>query len=258
MISNKEIALERKFYDDLRKKYRKRISHYPNGEICFKFEHGKYRPYLKLNNKVKYLNRKEQQLISRLIKKKNDETIVKCLEENIKLLEMMQTQYRGTEWIFGDKVAENFEESMGKGFRLADYISFQDDKYKKSSYEFRTSEKKHITPGGIKVRSKAELIIATFLEMKGIEYTYEKVMIIDGKQFIPDFTIRRASDGKIIIWEHFGMMDDMEYYDRSMEKLSEYHYAGYLPYDNFIATFGERDTSMDMTKLETIVETMLM
>lgn len=53
------------------------------------------------------------------------------------------------------------------------------------------------------------------------------------------------------------MMDDPEYYESRMEVLSDYHHAGWFPYDNFIATFGERNSPIDMTTIETICETML-
>lgn len=259
MISNREIILEKNFYEELSRKYKKKARHHPDGEICFKYQHGKHRPYLKLNGEIKYLKAEDASLVSRLLSKKIDNHIVECIEDDLVLLKDLQQRYKGAEWIFGDQVIRDIEQNIGKGFKMSDYIDQQKGPVpvKTQSAEFLNDKKIHKTPAGVTVRSKAELVIATFLEMKGVEYIYEKPLKLYMKTVAPDFTIRRASDGKTIIWEHFGMMDDPEYYESRMEVLSDYHHAGWLPYENFIATFGERNSPIDMTTLETICETML-
>lgn len=269
MISNKEIDLEVNFYENLRRKYKKKIGYYPEGNINFKFEHNCHRAYIGINHKQKYLGAKEQSLISRLLKKKIDNLILKYIENNLKLLKLMQAKYKGIEYILGDGVINEIEAKIGRGFRVDDFLlpSSNSSSSKSScsksnsknsqSADFLQEYKKYKTPGGVKVRSRAELVIATFLEMKGIEYIYEKTIFVNGRMMAPDFTIRRKSDGKIIIWEHFGMMDDLGYYESRMEDILDYHRTGWLPYENFIATFGERNSPIDMTILETICETML-
>ncbi|MBQ4596680.1 MAG: hypothetical protein IJB14_06870 [Firmicutes bacterium] len=274
MISNKEIDLEISFYEDLRRKYKKRISHYPEGNINFKFEHNCYRAYIGINHKQKYLGAKDWTLTSRLVKKKIDTLSLKYIEENLKLLKLIQAKYKGIEYIFGDGVIKDIETKIGRGFKVDDFLlsksTAKSEKTNLGKIEsneaissncqtaiFRQENKIHKTPADVKVRSRAELVIATFLEMKGIDYIYEKPLKLFLKTVAPDFTIKRKSDGKIIIWEHFGMMDDPEYYESRMEVLNDYHHAGWLPYENFIATFGERNSPIDMTVIETICETML-
>lgn len=259
MISNREIVLEKDFHEELSRKYKKKARHHPDGEICFKYQHGKHRPYLKLNGEIKYLKAEDASLVSRLLRKKIDNRILECIEDDLALLKDLQQRYKGAEWIFGDKVIRDIEQDIGKGFKVYDYLAQQkkDVPVKTKSAEFLADKKIHKTPANVVVRSRAELVIATFLEMKGINYVYEKPLKLYLKTVAPDFTIRRASDGKMIIWEHFGMMDDPGYYESRMETLSDYHHAGWLPYDNFIATFGESNSPIDMTIIETICETML-
>lgn len=263
MISNKEIELEILFYEDLKRKYKKKVSYYPEGNICFKYEHKKHRPYIGVNHKQKYLGANNRLLITKLMKKKIDVFVLQYIENNLKLLRLMQAKYKGIEYIFGDGVIKEIEAKVGKGFKVDDFILPSNttvsakSSTNSQSANFRQDEKIHKTPAGVVVRSRAELVIATFLEMKGIDYIYEKPQKLYMKTVAPDFTIRRASDGKTIIWEHFGMMDNPGYYESRMETLSDYHHAGWLPYDNFIATFGERNSPIDMTIIETICETML-
>ena len=45
------------------------------------------------------------------------------------------------------------------------------------------------------------------LEKYGIIYRYEQAIEICGKIYYPDFVIL-CDDGTIIIWEHFGLMED--------------------------------------------------
>lgn len=259
MISNKDIKYEKNFYEDLRKHYKNKARGYPEGDLCFRFQHGAHRPFLNLNGTLIYLNKDNKRLISRLMEKRINERILKHIESNIKFLNKITKSYKGIEYFLGDGVIKEIEAKIGKGFKVSYFL---DDSHKVNSIdfkanEFRQSNKIHKTPNGIAVRSRAELVIATFLEMKGIKYIYEHTLKLPFRTVAPDFTIMRKSDGKKIIWEHFGMMDNPGYYESRMELLTEYHEAGWLPYDNFIATFGEKDSPIDMTVLETICETML-
>lgn len=254
MISDKEIKSEKYFYEHLKRQYKKKLSYYPKGEIYFKYQHGKHRPYIKIGNEKRYLAKEEISLISKLLNKKIDNVIIKNIEENITVLDHIQSKYKGIEYILGDSVIKEIEMKIGRGFKVSDFLLPPN---KTQSANFCQDKKIHKTPANIKVRSRAELVIATFLEMKGIEYIYEQTLKLPFRTAAPDFTIIRKSDGKKIIWEHFGMMDNPGYYESRMELLTEYHEAGWLPYENFIATFGEKDSPIDMTTLETICETML-
>ena len=259
MISDKDIKYEKDFYEKLKRFYKNKSRGYPEGDLCFRFQHGVHRPFLYLNGKLTYLNKDNKRLISRLLEKRINEKILKHIENNLKFLNKLTELYKGIDYFLGDGVIKEIEAKIGKGFKVSDFLlpSKTSCVSKTQSADFRTQNKIYITPAGIKVRSRAELVIATFLEMKGIEYIYEQTLKLPFRTVAPDFTIIRKSDGKKIIWEHFGMMDNPDYYEIRMELLTEFHEAGWLPYDNFIATFGERNSPIDMTTLETICETML-
>ncbi len=259
MISNKEIIYEKKFYENLKRHYKNKARSYPEGNLCFRFQHGAHRPFLNINGNLTYLNKHNKRLTSRLMEKRINERILDHIENDLKVLNKLAELYKGIEYTLGDGVIKEIEAKIGKGFKVSDYLfeAHQTNAAKVKSADFRQEKKIHKTPADVAVRSRAELVIATFLEMKGIEYIYEQTLKLPFRTVAPDFTITRKSDGKKIIWEHFGMMDDPGYYESRMELLTEYHEAGWLPYDNFIATFGEKDSPIDMTVIETICETML-
>ena len=60
------------------------------------------------------------------------------------------------------------------------------------------------------VRSKSEVIIANQLYNSGLEYTYEKDLEYASGKLRPDFTVV-TPNGKIIYWEHLGLLGTEEY-----------------------------------------------
>lgn len=108
--------------------------------------------------------------------------------------------------------------------------------YRKNQY--KPENLKFTTGLGIQVRSKSELAIANRLEYYGIAYRYDEMFAYGGRALYPDFTIKRA-DGTLVLWEHFGLMNDEEYYMKAMEKIRIYRKAGFVQHSNLICTWEE-------------------
>ena len=92
-------------------------------------------------------------------------------------------------------------------------------------------------PKGEFVRSKSEALIANALFDLGIQYRYECELELSGEVVYPDFTIKDKKSGKIILWEHFGKMDDPDYFAKTIRKIALYLKNGYIPGVNLIMTF---------------------
>ena len=73
-------------------------------------------------------------------------------------------------------------------------------------------------------------------------------------KFYPDFTTIRPFDRKIIIWEHFGLMNSDNYTQTAMQKLRTYIENGYIPSNNLITTFEtaafQKCTMLESVKIE--------
>ncbi len=70
--------------------------------------------------------------------------------------------------------------------------------------------RRHPTLKGDFVRSKSEALLADLLFYHGIEYEYEKELVLNGQVFYPDFTLPRFG-GRVFYWEHLGMSGDPNY-----------------------------------------------
>lgn len=102
---------------------------------------------------------------------------------------------------------------------------------------FNENAPEYYTKKGLRVRSKSEIIISEVLDEYEIPYLYEKPLSFGAEQIVhPDFTILDINNRSEIVWEHFGMMDDMEYRNNAFRKIREYESNGYYQGVNFIWT----------------------
>ena len=73
------------------------------------------------------------------------------------------------------------------------------------------------TKSGIRVRSKAEKIIADFLYDHGIHFTYEPIVTLDGFCLMPDFYLPDSD----VVYEHFGFEGE-DYLRAAESKIARY------------------------------------
>jgi len=122
---------------------------------------------------------------------------------------------------------------------------------------YRIDEKKHLY-NGIFYRSKSETMIAALLTSYGIEFKYETKLNLNGFNIYPDFYIKRPKDGKIYIWEHFGLIADETYLNKTFNKLNNYHRNGYDLWDNLIVSFDQEDGSLNVDTIDKIIHLFLL
>ena len=85
---------------------------------------------------------------------------------------------------------------------------------------------------------KPKVVSWYVLNRNGVAFRYEAKLVINGKVYYPDFMIL-CDDGRILIWEHFGLMDKEEYFISACRKLEQYRRAGYVQHSNLICTYEE-------------------
>ncbi|MCF0141391.1 MAG: hypothetical protein HUJ78_05165 [Mogibacterium sp.] len=119
------------------------------------------------------------------------------------------------------------------------------------SYRLNSFKPEHLRyrlGNGMLVRSKSEQYIGERLAQRGVMFRYDSAFEIDGRTIYPDFVIL-TPDGRIVIWEHFGLTTNNEYLLKSMNKIEEYRKAGFLQHKNLICTREE-----DIRSIESIDE----
>ena len=122
---------------------------------------------------------------------------------------------------------------------------------------YRKEERRHYYKG-VYFRSKSEVVIAMVLDSHGFEFKYEVALHINGRTIYPDFVIRRKRDGKIFIWEHFGLISNDEYRQKMYRRLEELHEAGFNLWDNLLISFDSVEGSIDVDFAEKIINLYLM
>lgn len=123
-----------------------------------------------------------------------------------------------------------------------------------SDNAFHDENLKSTSSDGTKRRSLAEIVIGTKLDQYGIPYRYEAPIGHPDIPFIPDFTIKRPRDEKIIYWEHLGMVNDREYLNHNKSKFDLYERYGIVPWDNLIVSYSQADYGINEKLIDGLIQ----
>ena len=111
----------------------------------------------------------------------------------------------------------------------------------------------HRTHNGRLVRSKSELVIANMLEHMDITYKYEEVFYgaIEPGRRLPDFTFE-TPDGRKLLWEHLGKLNDLHYLREWDEKRRWYQTNGILEGVNLFTTRDDERGGLDSREIHRV------
>lgn len=112
----------------------------------------------------------------------------------------------------------------------------------------------HRSISGKLLRSKSESIIDMILFQEKIPYRYECQLLLGDQIIYPDFTIRHPHTGKLFYWEHFGQMDNPEYYTKACSKIHLYVSHGIIPTINLITTYETKSFPLASEDVKEIVD----
>ncbi|NCB75195.1 MAG: hypothetical protein EOM51_10705 [Clostridia bacterium] len=250
------------------------IKSLPGGSLCRKMVRGKERFYhytycpgkptkRKGSEKQVYLSKEDQALKEALQQKAYIEKALIHLARNITAEKQFLSQYHPFD---PTEIGENLPKPCKDLdlIKIMNCTGLHDSDDANELPQQATNDKTlyaeglvHCTSKGLKVRSKSESLIATLLDMNGIEYRYEMSLTLGDHTFRPDFTMMRPSDRKLFYWEHFGMMSNPSYHERAQKKLQEYIKHGLMPWDRLIATFESNEDSFDAQQADKIIKALL-
>lgn len=111
----------------------------------------------------------------------------------------------------------------------------------------------HKSISGNFLRSKSESLIDTLLFYNHLPFRYEAELKLGHATYYPDFTIRHPKSGETIYWEHFGLMDDSGYCQKSISKLQFYALHGIIPSINLITTFETQNHPLSVDLVDRII-----
>lgn len=197
-----------------------------------------------------YLPKSEQKKAIRLAKLAWCQARLAEVRAEIKACEHYLKAFRGSTTHLQD-LMEN------PGFcQLIGAASPDSEEWKKSPFQANPTHPENLqclTSSGLKVRSKSEVLIATALEKYAIPFRYECRLDTPEGPFYPDFTIRHPKNGRLYIWEHFGMIDNNDYSEASLPKIGIYAQMGYFPNENLIMTFETKEHPFNLPEAEALI-----
>lgn len=115
-------------------------------------------------------------------------------------------------------------------------------------------QKIHKTYNNIFVRSKSEAIISMSLYTHKIPFRYECILQLGETILYPDFTIRHPKTGEFFFWEHFGLMDNLDYQKNALSKLQLYTTNGIFPTIHLITTYETKDIPLSPSTVEKTIQ----
>lgn len=207
-----------------------------------------------------YIPKKEIQKAAEIMQRDYDRKIIENASEELSKIDQY-LEFLTEKSIEG--VIDYFNESRK---RLIAPVSLTDEEYvnkwNSKSYEpmgFSDDYDEFYSINGTRVRSKSEVIIANMLEQYSIPYKYECPLILSGNHLVrPDFTCLNIKKRQEIIWEHLGMMDDPDYAEKNIRKLSLYEKNGYIVGRNMIVTFESSHVPPASNIIKSTIENFLL
>ena len=230
----------------------------PDGSLRIQKRQNHYQYYWRDDPKDitgKYIQKKDYEVAVQLAQKEYDRTILNMAEKELAFIkkynrllldhpmERIYNQYCKGRQALVTPVLSTDEQFVAE---------WKSEKYVPGSFE---DPSEFYTASGIRVRSKAEVMIADMLDHYGIPYKYEHPLVLVGLGNVhPDFICLNVAKRKEMVWEHFGMMDNIAYSNWNVKKIQYYEYNGYCAGENMIMTFETSQVPLSSNIIRTKIE----
>lgn len=217
--------------------------------------------HVKTNDKPQgeYIAKKDIDIAFQLAQKQYNKEIEKAIKNQIDLLQnsLQKLQQSNIEHIYSS-LNINRQKLITPVTLTNEQIIDEwnkQDSLKTNTFPITTE---FFTENNIHVRSKSELLIANELEKLKIPFHYEYPLKLSSNICYPDFTCFNLRTRKVFYWEHFGMMDNNEYVQKTIQKLHLYQENNILPGKNFIITFENQTIPLSTKSIMKIIKTYLL
>jgi hypothetical protein len=236
------MVLFQNYYDKVSTELTELKKKVPDGSRLHAAKHGNaYQYYIRWNGPQRereYIGKERMDEAKTLAQIEYYEKLSGILQHDIKCLNVLKETWSGDpfNWV---------EENMSRGKYILVTPAYCHDahfiqEWKEQIYEkmpFKEDSPEFYTRKGVRVRSKSEMIIADMLDEMQIPFLYEKPLKLGAWTIHPDFTLLDIKNRREIYWEHFGMMDDMDYRNDAFLKMRKYEECGFYQCDRLIWTF---------------------
>lgn len=172
------------------------------------------------NPNGKYISKENIDIAKGIAQKDYYEASLKAINNEIEFLSATYKKYSAIDSNLVYDQLKNGRKPLVTPMHLTDKeyaASWSNVEYRKKGFAANAPE--FFTSKGLRVRSKSEVIIAEALYSMGIPFRYEFPISIRNLGYVhPDFYCLNLHTREEFIWEHFGMMDNLEYAAKNTEK----------------------------------------
>ena len=197
---------------------------------------------------------KDKDLLYKLVRKEYVTQAIGVLEKDLKAFDSLIRKYRPSD---ENSVMQRFLEKhpeLNEGIYY-DTMSYQERVSQfHSTGDFHQENLKSTSADGSKRRSLGEIIIGSRLTHYGIPHKYEASLDHPDIPYVPDFTIIRPRDGKIIYWEHLGKVNDRAYMEWNRQKFDVYERYGIVPWENLIVSYSQEDSGINEKLINALIQ----
>ena len=203
-----------------------------------------------------YLRKKDRDLVRRLAQKEYDQKVLRAVEKELGAIERYLAGYpvTGVEEVYEklhlerQKLVVPVWEPEEQYVRRWEAFVYEGKAFEEDAPEFYTVKNE-------RVRSKSEWIIADLLNREGVPYRYECPLDLKGMgRVYPDFMVLNVKERKDFYWEHLGMMDDVAYVEKALQKIAMYEQNGIYPGGGLILTYETRMNPLNQKVVMNLIE----
>ena len=203
-----------------------------------------------------YIREKDHKLAHKLAQKDYDKKVLGAVEKELRAIDKYFSCYP-------DRNAEQIYETLHKERKkfITPVLESEEEfvhNWESVIYqgkELYEGTPEYFTGRNERVRSKSEVIIADALAREGVPYRYEYPIQLKGiGQVYPDFTALNVRERKELHWEHLGMMDDPDYAEHAIQKITAYEQNGIFPGENLILTYETRNVPLNQKIVKLMIQ----
>ncbi len=260
MLSIRDELLKRQqFYSSLENDIEKKLETAPCGSLRISNKDGRVQYYhrrVATERSGAYISAKERNLVSELAQKEYDNQLLRIIKKELKAIDYYLRVSPAQD------LKEVYETLHGKRKEAVIPMIETDEMYLQRWLNMEFNKKgfedgapEFITDKGERVRSKSEMIIANLLTKLDVPYLYEVPVFLNGfGNVYTDFRVLDLRQRKEYYWEHLGMMDNSNYADRNVRKITAYELNGFFQGEKLILTYETKNDPLNMRHIQKIIE----
>lgn len=259
------INSEQEYEEQLCYRLKNELKKIPHGTLSAKESHGFLYTTAKSGDKQLYLgnigkngneNDKNHRIVKTLTARYCIEEMISRLESNIKLMRKIKESYKTYDPNnLIDSFPKAYKQITEEIFNRTGFLDYSKLCEELPPDDFRSDDRIHRTASGIMVRSKGEVAIADNYVRRGDLFVYEKKLILpDGTELHPDFTVIIPEYNIEKYHEHLGMPENPKYVQSFLWKLGKYMESGIYPNKDLLITIEEPGGGIDIENLNQMLD----